>query len=154
MWKKSKKVSRDVKIATDIFFSPSPDHLKYFCRYSKPNSSKIITMLTCYNKIYSSQTIEHLETLKFWWFSENPKPWPGLLTTLLVHPHFLSKKSYIFDKLEHLIQSTKIYFDIIAVSESGLLHYKLAAKVPKLFKVYQFIVKSSVQQKQMLAVPV
>ena len=101
-------------------------------------------MLTCYNKIYSSQTIEHLETLKFGWFSENPKPWPGLSTTL----------SYIFDKLEHLIQSTKIYFDIIAVSESGLLHNKLPAKVPKLFKVYQFIVKSSVQQKQMLVVPV
>ena len=51
MWKKSKKVSPDVKIATDVF--PSPDHLKYFRRGSKPNSSYIITMLTCNIKIYS-----------------------------------------------------------------------------------------------------
>ena len=51
MWKKSKKVYPDVKIATDVF--PSPDHLKYFRRGSKPNSSYIITMLTCNIKIYS-----------------------------------------------------------------------------------------------------
>ena len=70
-----------------------------------------------------------------------------------IHPHFLSKKLHIFDKLEHLIQSTKIDFNIIAVSESGLLYNQLAVNVPKLFEEYQIIVKSSVQQKQILVVP-
>ena len=51
------------------------------------------------------------------------------------------------DDLEQLIQSTRIDFDIIAVSESRMNKNKLPPKV------FQTIVTNSVQQKPMLVIP-
>ena len=53
------------------------------------------------------------------------------------------------DDFDHLIQSTKTDFDIIAVSESRINKNKL----PPIDIVFQTIVANSVQQKPMLVVP-